>query len=256
MPYSGIGSEAMDLNADLGETEGDYIELLPIVTSANVACGAHAGGGQLLVDTLRAAKEHSVKVGAHPSYPDRENFGRVSLRGAISEADLIRSITEQIELLKTEAEKLGIKLNHVKAHGALYNDAMVYEDVAISFLAAVVSAAPGLPVLGLPNSKLEALAEEQGIRFIPEGFVDRAYTNQGQLVPRTETGSVLDYERSLVQVREIAKEGTVTTITGNKIKLLVETLCIHADSPDAARSAKAVKDLLLQNQVPVKAFES
>lgn len=246
----------MDLNADLGETEGDYKELLPIVTSANVACGAHAGGGQILIDTLKAAKEHSVKVGAHPSYPDRENFGRVSLRKSISSAELIDSIAEQIAIVRDEAEKLGIKLNHVKAHGALYNDAMDHEDTASAFLEAVARISSKLPVLGLPFSKLEQLAKESNFPFMAEGFIDRAYTPSLRLVPRGEAGAVLDLDQSLRQVRDIVTSGEVSTSSGSKIPLKVLTLCVHGDSPDAAARAKAVRHLLEDLGVEVQPFSA
>ncbi|NBW73479.1 MAG: hypothetical protein EBR26_03620, partial [Microbacteriaceae bacterium] len=150
----------IDLNADLGETEGDYLDLLNVVSSANVACGAHAGGGELLRDTVAAAIKRGVQVGAHPSYQDRENFGRVSMRASITEVELREILIDQVNQVKNTLIEFGSNLSHIKAHGALYNDAMVFADTAN--VLCNVAAFFEVPILGLPGSTLETQAQIEG----------------------------------------------------------------------------------------------
>jgi UPF0271 protein len=244
-------AKQMDLNADLGETSGDHIHLLPFITSANLACGSHAGGGQILIEAVRAAAEHNVQIGAHPSYPDRDNFGRLSMRGNLSTSELVVLIKEQISVVETEVQKFGKTISHVKAHGALYNDAMVFEDIA----EAVIEASEGKPILGLPNSVLERLASELGVPFIAEGFMDRAYTNSGTLVSRSIAGSVLSHDEALNQIRELAQTGFITSIDGIKLELDLQTICIHADTPDAAQTAASVRALFESEGIAISAFQ-
>lgn len=247
LPYTTI-----DLNADLGETEGDYLGLLPLITSANVACGGHAGGGQLLQDTIVAAIKSGVQIGAHPAYPDRANFGRLSMRGQLD--NLVEVIAQQITVLAEELASRGQSLSHVKAHGALYNDAMVYEDIAQAIIDAVSLSAAGTKVLGLPNSTLNRLCVEQGVTFVAEGFLDRAYMADGTLVPRSQVGSVLDHESAINQVKQLVTDGYVTAFDGSALPLEIQTLCVHADTPGAAQTSGAVKALLDNLGVSVKAF--
>jgi len=242
----------IDLNADLGETVNDYIDLLPIITSANVACGAHAGGGELLVQTVEAAVKNNVQVGAHPSYPDRENFGRVSMKSRFSKEELSILLKEQISLVITELQKHGKVLSHVKAHGALYNDAVVDHAVA----EAIVESASGYPIFGLPNSVLETVANAKGVPFIAEGYMDRAYTNQGALVPRSVEGAVHSHDLALKQIEQLCKTGTLTSLDGEVIDLNIQTLCIHADTPDADKTAREVKELLLSNGINIEPFKA
>jgi len=244
----------LDLNADLGETVNDYLELLPVITTANVACGGHAGGGELLKQTVKACVESNVQVGAHPSYPDRENFGRVSLRDKFSKVELTALISEQIKLVLEELATHGKHLSHVKAHGALYNDAMVNQDVAEALIDAVKPF--GVPISGLPNSALEALAKQAGIIFIPEGYMDRAYTNQGTLVPRSLPGALLEHEAALAQIEKLALTGNVVAIDGTVLELSLRTICIHADTPDAGNTAKSVRELLENNGITIQHFEA
>ena len=242
----------LDLNADLGETVNDYLELLPVITSANVACGAHAGGGDLLKQTVKACVESNVQVGAHPSYPDRENFGRVSLRDKFTKAELVDLISDQIELVQSELATHGKALSHIKAHGALYNDAMVHQDVAEALIEAVKSFE--VSIFGLPNSVLASVAKQAGVPFIPEGYMDREYTNQGTLVPRSLPGAVLDHTAALAQIEQLALSGTVVAIDGTVLELALSTICIHADTPDAGSTAKAVRTMLESNSVTIQSF--
>lgn len=244
----------LDLNADLGEIDNDYEGLISVISSANVACGGHAGGGELLKNTVAAAIQNGVAVGAHPSYPDRDNFGRVSMRGAITPETLLSLLAEQVEAVSAELDSHGEKLHHIKAHGALYNDAMVHQDIAQTLVE--LASQFQVPLLGLPNSVLEKLSSDSQIEFIAEGFVDRAYTTQGTLVPRNEAGAVLTHEQSLEQVRQIATTSSLTTFYGDVIPLDIKTLCVHADTPDAAKTAKAVLELLEGLGVVIKSFDN
>jgi UPF0271 protein len=196
----------------------------------------------------------NVQVGAHPSYPDRENFGRLSLRGQFSEVELVALISAQIEVVRAELAEHGQTLSHVKAHGALYNDAMVHHDVAKALLAAIKPL--GLPVFGLPNSVLETLARQSGIEFIPEGYMDRAYTNQGTLVPRTDPGAVLDHSAALAQIELLALSGTVVAIDRTVLELALRTICIHADTPDAGHTAMAVRQMLENRDIAIQPFKA
>lgn len=245
-------AKKLDLNADLGEIQGDYLELLSIVTSANIACGAHAGGGQLLEDTVSQAILHEVSIGAHPAYPDRDNFGRVSMRGQIPTQELLKLLIDQVEAVKEIAEQKGSGLTHIKAHGALYNDGMTHEDTAD--ILCELAANFDLPLFGLPNSILQDRANKRRLTYIAEGFIDRAYTGDGKLTPRSMVGSLLTQEQSLEQVERIATFGEVTSIDGVQVEMPVQTLCIHADTPNSAQAARSVRALLEDLGVEVLSF--
>ena len=246
--------KTIDLNADLGETEGDYLALLPLITSANVACGGHAGGGELLAKTVSAALEAKVQVGAHPSYPDRENFGRISMKDRLSREKLIETIFNQISSVKSELEKHGASLSHIKAHGALYNDAMVDTEVAETLVQACVLAAKNVPLFGLPGSTLEQVCKEQGVEYIAEGFLDRAYNDDGTLVSRTLPNSVLNHSEAAKQAEELIRSGSITSYQGKPLALTIQTLCVHADTPDATKTVLEVRELLESHQVEISRF--
>lgn len=236
----------IDLNADLGEHPGDTDGLVTLITSANIAGGGHAGGGALLDGAVLACVEHGVRVGAHPSYPDRDNFGRVSLRDTINHSMLFGSLIDQILMVRRATEKHGTEISHVKAHGALYNDAMIHRDIADLFLAAVIRACPeGTPVLGQPDSVLETAARELGVPFLREGFMDRAYTAAGTLVPRSTPGAVLhDANEVTTHVLSLAVNHSVTAITGETVPVTVDSICVHADTAGAAEILAQVRSTL------------
>lgn len=245
----------MDLNADLGEECGDDSAMLSIVSSANIAAGGHAGGGQVLLDTVEAAAARGVRIGAHPSYPDRENFGRISLAIDKDPALFMETIIQQILDVEAAAERHNTRITHVKPHGALYNDAMVNEQVALLVARSVWHASshfllprmPSVPVMGQPGSELEHVCRILGVPFIPEGFADRAYKADGTLVPRSEEGAVLhDLEAIANQVRQMAETGTVTTIDGSVIPMNVSSICVHGDTPGAVAIAQTVKNIVKQ----------
>lgn len=245
---------SIDLNADLGEGDAHDAALLRIVSSCNVACGGHAGDADSMAVTVRFAIANGVAVGAHPAYPDREGFGRVS--GFLDGDDLYDSLAEQVTALADIAANLGAKLAHVKAHGALYNDAVKNAALA-NIVARVTAEAPGSPALvGMASSELQFAAERHGVDFIAEAFVDRAYEPDGTLVPRSEPGAVHTELAVLTnQAVTLAKQGAVTSRNGDVIQVRADTLCIHGDTPGAAEAARAVRDVLENRGVEIRAVE-
>ena len=234
-----MSGEAIDLNADLGEGGLYDVELLKIVSSCNIACGGHAGDAETMRRTLLWAMENDVSIGAHPSYPDREGFGRRS--GYLSGEDLLEALTQQINDLNALAIDAGAELSHVKPHGALYNDAVNNRELADLIARAILAGVPGAAFVGLPDSELQEAAAGHGLKFITEGFIDRAYRDDGQLVPRTEPGAV---HKSLELVLPQA-----VSLVGK-----VDTLCIHGDTPGAAEAAAAVRTQLEKQGVTIRAF--
>lgn len=231
--------KSVDLNADLGEGEATDLALLEIVSSCNIACGGHTGDEDSMQLTLAAAKARHVAVGAHPSYPDREGFGR---RSQFLAGDALwESLLAQIESLLVVASANEVRVWHVKPHGALYNDAATDRGLAEIVVAASVQAVPDAAMVGLPGSELQAATERAGVRFIAEGFVDRAYQEDGRLVPRSKPGAV---HESLEQItaQAVALVGTV------------DTLCIHGDTPGAVQAASATRAALQAAGVEIRAI--
>ncbi len=218
----------IDLNADLGESCGDDAAMLELVTSANIATGGHAGGGETLRETLNRAIELNVRIGAHPSYLDRENFGRTSHADSVSRDELVAHIVSQLRAF--DAAVAGrVDVAYVKAHGALYNDAMARADIAQVLLDALDQWNPqrDIAVMGLPNSVLSHAAD--GARhFITEGFADRAYLADGSLMPRSQPGAVL---------------ADLTGIKAQALRLAttVDSICIHGDTPNAVEMARQIR---------------
>ena len=228
----------VDLNCDLGEGAGTDADLLPLITSANVSCGAHAGSPDDIAATIEMAARLGVAVGAHPSHRDRENFGRREY--AIPSRDVLEETHRQILWLKALADRLGAKVRYVKPHGALYNQACRDD----AFADAVVSACAlsGLPVVGLPGSRLEERANGR-VRFVPEGFADRGYRPDGSLVPRDQPGAfVTDPAAAADQVRRL--------IAGHGVR----TVCVHGDNPEAVAFVRAVREELLRAGAELRPF--
>lgn len=244
----------IDLNADLGEGDAYDAELLHVVSSCNIACGGHAGDAASIAATLREALANSVSVGAHPSYPDREGFGRRS--GFMRGEPLREALRSQLEEFGRIAAELGAVTRHVKPHGALYTDAVVDKELA-DIVAGVVAGMAGKPLLvGQPGTELESAAEAHGLGFVAEAFVDRAYQPDGQLVPRSRPGAVHDdIGRIQRQAVSLARDGNVQCQDGSKIAVRSDTLCIHGDTPGAAAAARAVREALEREGVDVCAVE-
>lgn len=241
----------IDLNADLGEGGAFDLQLLDIVSSCNIACGGHAGDDASMLATIRAAMLAGAAVGAHPSYPDRDGFGRRShfLLGE----DLFASLIGQIDRLQVHIKDEAAVLTQVKPHGALYNDAATDPTLAEIIISAVQQSAPQAAVVGPPGSALERGANLAGVMFIGEAFVDRLYLPSGRLVSRAEPGAVhSDFNTMTAQAVSLATSGTVTARDGTLIAVHAGTLCIHGDTPAAAEAARAVRDVLQANGVSIR----
>lgn len=233
----------IDLNADLGEGDPYDAELLRIVSSCNIACGGHAGDRSSIESTMRLAVANGVTVGAHPSYPDREGFGRRSR--FISGDELMQSLLRQLNRFAAVASELDTPIGHVKPHGALYTDAVVDAGLADVIARAVAGMKDRPPLVGQPGTELESAAREHGLGFIAEAFVDRAYQADGRLVPRSEPGAVHgDIETIARQAVSLAVKGRVQGLQGDTISVHADTLCIHGDTPGAAEAAHAVRQAL------------
>lgn len=248
---------AIDLNADVGEgygawSMGDDAALLPHVTSANVACGGHAGDPAIMARTLALAARLGVACGAHPGYPDREGFGRRDLPIGLEE--LRASLLAQLGALAAIARDAGVPLRHMKPHGALYHRAAHDLAVAATVVAASASVLPGLPVVGPAGSALLRAAAGIGLPVRPEGFADRAYAPDGGLVPRGMAGAVLaDPATAADQARAIVRDGAVRAADGSRIAVVAATLCVHGDSPGAPAIAAAVRAALVADGIRVAA---
>lgn len=251
-PGDDTATRSIDLNADLGEGESTDAALLAIVSSCSIACGGHAGDADSMAATVRLALANGVAIGAHPSYPDRGGFGR---RARFTDgAALYDALSAQTEALESIAADLGARVVHLKPHGALYNDAAA--DPALAAIVARVAAeAHGrLRLFGPPSSALEVAAARHGLGFVREGFVDRAYTKEARLVPRSLPGAVhTDLAVISAQAVSLAVESGVTALDGARIALAVDTLCLHGDTPGAERAAVAVRDALREHGVAVRA---
>ncbi len=251
----------MDLNADLGEgfgvwRLGDDDALLGIVTSANVACGFHAGDPTTMRHVCDVAAARGVAVGAQVSYPDLAGFGRRYLD--MAPRDLTCAVLYQIGALDVLARAAGTRVTYVKVHGALYSATVTDEGQAAAVVAAVAAAgdvAGGLPLLGQPGSVLLRLAAAAGLPTVAEAFADRAYTPAGRLVPRGQPGAVLtDATAICAQATRIATTGEVVALDGSVVTVTARSLCLHGDTPAAVEAAMLVRDNLLAAGVPLRGF--
>ncbi len=244
---------SIDLNADMGEyadANGAKIEadLMALISSCSIACGGHAGDAETMRQTVQLAKAHHVSVGAHPSYPDRDGFGRRSID--IDRETLAASLREQIDALQEILDAEKISMQHVKPHGVLYNDAA--RDAMLAQLIAEIS--KDAVIVGPPDSALEAAARMADRPFIAEGFVDRLYRSDRSLTPRSSPGAVItDIEARAAQAAAIASGAEFASADG-PIKLNVQTLCIHSDSPGAAETARAARNALTAAGFSIAAF--
>lgn len=243
----------VDLNADVGEECGDDAALIPLLTSANVACGAHAGNTQVMRQTVRLCLDHGVVLGAHVSYPDRENFGRRDLD--LPAAAITASVGEQMEVLAAVAQSAGTRVRYVKAHGALYNRMADDAEVADAVIAALKGFDPRLSLLTLPDCVAMRQAERQGVSTVGEAFADRAYRDDGRLQPRSEEGAVItDDERVAERGLRLVREGLVESVSGKPITVKARSLCVHGDTPGAVQLARALRTALQDAGVELRAF--
>jgi UPF0271 protein len=250
--------DVLDLNSDLGESFGQWVlgddeAMLGLVTSANVACGFHAGDPTTLRRTCRTAVDAGVVVGAQVGYRDLAGFGRRFIDVAPDE--LADDVVYQIGALDGMCRVVGTAVRYVKPHGALYNAIVHHEAQAAAVVDAVRAYSAELPVLGLPGSAFLRAADRAGLRTVPEFFVDRGYTPDGTLVPRREPGALLhDPEEVTARVLRLVADGVVTAVDGSDVAVTAGSACVHGDSPGAVEMARAVRAGLAEAGVTVRAF--
>ncbi|WP_328559352.1 5-oxoprolinase subunit PxpA [Streptomyces coelicoflavus] len=248
----------IDLNADLGEGFGrwrltDDAGLLSVVTSANVACGFHAGDPATMRRVCALAAERGVTIGAQVSYRDLAGFGRRSMD--VPPAELTAEVAYQIGALEVFARAAGTRVAYVKPHGALYNRVVRDEEQAAAVVDGVLLAGGALPVLGLPGSRVLERADRAGLPVVPEAFADRAYTDEGTLVPRGQEGALVADPGAVVErAVGLARSGTVTARSGARVEVRARSLCVHGDTPGAVELARRVRERLEAAGVRVEAF--
>lgn len=240
------------LNCDLGESFGAWqmgldAEVMPLIDQANIACGFHAGDPTVLVNTLILAKTHQVQIGAHPSYDDKQGFGRRSVK--MNADELKHLLWYQMAAVDGVAKSLGLELSYVKPHGALYNDMMANPALLETVIQAVASYHKPLKLMLLATgyaAQHKVLAQQYQLELLFEAFADRRYKSDGSLTPRSQTGSVLDHQTALVQVQQLLQSGTVQSDTGDRVVIQADTLCVHGDNPAAVALVKSIRQLLDQ----------
>ncbi|HEY1763856.1 MAG TPA: 5-oxoprolinase subunit PxpA [Opitutaceae bacterium] len=238
------GRPSIDLNADVGEGAGHDEELIPLVSSVNVSCGAHAGDDGTLRRAIQAALAHGVAIGAHPGFADREYFGR--REKPVEPAEAAALVLGQARLLEDLAGRLGARVRHVKLHGALYNMAARDPHLAQAIVEGLVSrnraAARPWALVALAGSVLVTVGRSAGLRVLGEAFADRSYGSDGTLIPRSDRGALLESEEAAVgQAVRIARDGVVTALDGTAVPVEAETLCLHGDGPHAVAFARRIR---------------
>lgn len=246
----------IDLNADLGESFGSFVvgrdaELIPLLTSANVACGFHGGDPRVMDLTVRRCRVAGVAVGAHPSFPDLVGFGRRAMDVTAAEAET--DVLYQVAALAGFCRRYGLAMRHVKPHGALYNQANRSPDLAAGIAAGIAAFDPGLLLVCQPGTELARAGTAAGLTVAHEGFADRAYNADGTLVSRAVEGSVYhDPGRAAEQALRMVAEGTVVAMDGTVVDVRVDTLCVHGDNPEAVRFVGTLRERLAAAGVEVR----
>jgi len=242
----------IDLNADLGEGAGHDDELLSLVTSANIACGFHAGDADTMRKSIESARDRKVAVGAHPSLFDRENFGRKEL--SVKPDEVFDAVVYQLGIFQAIAEAAGVHPNHVKPHGALYNMAVRDEKLADAIGRAIASVDAKLIFFAPQNSALARAGETNGLQIAHEVFADRNYLSDGSLVPRTRPDALLhDPNEAAARVVRMLREGKVRSVDGGDVDVRAETVCVHGDTPDAVEFARVLRSRLEKEGIAIHA---
>jgi len=251
----------VDINCDLGESYGEFkvgndAKIMPYITSANIACGFHAGDPMVMFHTVKLAKKHNVAIGAHPGFPDLMGFGRREMQLTAEEAK--NYTIYQVSALEGFAKAVGVSLQHVKPHGALYNMAVKDEKLSEAIVEAVIALDRNLIIFAPSNSVLTKYATKNGLRVANEFFADRSYNPDGSLVSRKQLNAVIQEPKKVVdRVIKVVKDGTVLAANGEAIDIgRVHTICVHGDTPIAARLAEAVKRGLMKANIEVKCVGS
>jgi UPF0271 protein len=243
----------IDINCDLGEgsTREDADKdalLMPYLSSCNIACGGHAGNAKTIEYAINDVLENQLKIGAHPSYPDPENFGRKTY--AYTQNQVIEFLQEQMDRFLTIADKNKARLNHIKLHGALYNDVEHNEELADVVASYFSESFPNIEVYGLADGAFQKVCEEKQLNFIPEGFMDRRYTPENKLAARITAGALItEDEECIEQAIALAKNQPIKSITGELITPIVKTICLHGDNENALSIAKKLKRALSENNI-------
>lgn len=251
---------SIDLNCDMGESFGAWqmgndAELMNYVSSINVACGFHAGDAQTMRETVQIALGKGVAIGAHPSFPDLQGFGRRTM--LLSPQEIFDIVLYQVSALKGICEAFGAKLHHVKPHGALYNSAAKDKKSAEAIAEAVKKIDKNLIFYGLSGSYLISEAEKIGLKTAGEVFADRTYQTDGSLTPRTEPNALIDStEKSIEQVLQMLLDKKVTATNGQKISIVAETICIHGDGQHAVEFAKTINERLREKDIKIEAISA
>jgi UPF0271 protein len=242
----------VDLNADLGEGAGHDRELLKLVSSASIACGFHAGDADMMHETISAAREHGVAVGAHPSLFDRENFGRKQM--TVTSAEVFDAVTYQLGVFQAIANDIGVQPNHVKPHGALYNMATRDEKLAEAIARAILAVDSSLILFAPGNSALAHAGQAAKVHVACEVFADRNYLRDGSLVPRTRRDALLrDPAEAAMRVLRMLREGKVRAVDGKDVYVPAETICLHSDTPRAVECARALRSRLEAERIVIRA---
>ena len=248
-------ARTVDFNCDLGESFGVYTigedaEMMPVVTSANIACGVHAGDPLVMERTVRLALAHGVGIGAHPGFPDLAGFGRREMR--LSADELRTSLIYQIGALWAFARAQGAALQHVKGHGALYNMAANDETQSCAIVDAVASVDPSLILVALCGSVMERVGRERGLRVAGEAFGDRGYQRNGALVSRSHPQALITDPAAVARrVLRMAAEGTIEAADGGEVRLRPDTVCFHGDTPGAPRLVRAAREALTRSGIEI-----
>ncbi|MEQ8523435.1 5-oxoprolinase subunit PxpA [Gracilimonas sp.] len=244
----------IDLNCDLGEFYGMYDErrdskIMPFISSCNIACGFHSGDPVTISKTIQLALENNVAIGAHPSYPDLQGFGRRIMN--LSSEELEACVLYQVSALKGMTESLGGKLHHVKPHGALYNHAAKNEDLALGIAKAIVKIQKDMMIYAPAQSKLAEVAKDVGLKVKSEVFADRQYEDDLSLRSRSLEGAVLDEKKAVLKQLSAFMDGVVHTYGGLDLPITAETICLHSDTEGAAELAKEIHDFLEKNGIEI-----
>lgn len=240
----------IDFNCDLGEGLENDQKIMPLISSCNISCGFHAGGPSIIRRTVELAIKNKIKIGAHPSYDDKKNFGRISINMSFS--DLYDIVLYQVAALKSITESFGARMSHVKLHGALYNDSAKDLGKAEVCFAAVKKVDPTICVYGQSGSSHKIAAEKLSLKFMSEAFADRQYDDEGFLVSRKVEGSVIQNPKKVArQVLEIAKNGSISTIGNIKVNVHADTICFHGDHPNVIENIEMSKSSLNSHGIAV-----
>lgn len=241
----------MKLNSDVGEGFSSDKSLMPFIGQANIACGLHAGDAHVMTDIIKLAKAHNVQIGAHPSYNDRENFGRLPV--VLTAEQIKQLICYQVGALQSLARLQNVDVEYVKPHGALYNQMMQDETIFSAIIEAISTFELPLQLMILARPDLQQyqqIAKKNGVILILEAFADRAYDEKGYLLQRSEKGALLATPELVEQqVKQLLATSTITTINGNIIKLQVDSICVHGDNPIAVKQVQCLADLINENRM-------